>query len=50
MLLEAAADTVVVQPTGDDPDPDPGRGRGGFVRFVADDVRPQLGRSAPGRA
>ena len=31
---EAGADTVVLQPTTDDPDPE------GFVRFVAEDVRP----------
>jgi alkanesulfonate monooxygenase SsuD/methylene tetrahydromethanopterin reductase-like flavin-dependent oxidoreductase (luciferase family) len=31
---EAGADTVVLQPTVDDPDPE------GFVRFVAEDVRP----------
>ncbi|MGV9240623.1 LLM class flavin-dependent oxidoreductase [Streptomyces nigra] len=30
---EAGADTVVLQPTGDEPDPE------GFVRFVAEDVR-----------
>ncbi|MEU3251927.1 LLM class flavin-dependent oxidoreductase [Streptomyces sp. NPDC006997] len=30
----AGADTVVLQPTGDEPDPE------GFVRFVAEDVRP----------
>jgi alkanesulfonate monooxygenase SsuD/methylene tetrahydromethanopterin reductase-like flavin-dependent oxidoreductase (luciferase family) len=30
----AGADTVVLQPTADDPDPE------GFVRFVAEDVRP----------
>jgi alkanesulfonate monooxygenase SsuD/methylene tetrahydromethanopterin reductase-like flavin-dependent oxidoreductase (luciferase family) len=30
----AGADTVVLQPTGDDPDPE------GFVRFVAEEVRP----------
>ncbi|MFJ6571881.1 LLM class flavin-dependent oxidoreductase [Streptomyces sp. NPDC091292] len=33
-LVEAGADTVVLQPTGDEPDPE------GFVRFVADEVRP----------
>ncbi|MET9389821.1 LLM class flavin-dependent oxidoreductase [Streptomyces sp. NPDC006624] len=33
-LAEAGADTVVLQPTGDEPDPE------GFVRFVAEDVRP----------
>jgi alkanesulfonate monooxygenase SsuD/methylene tetrahydromethanopterin reductase-like flavin-dependent oxidoreductase (luciferase family) len=32
--VEAGADTVVLQPTPDDPDPE------GFVRFVARDVRP----------
>lgn len=34
---EAGADTVVLQPTADDPDPE------GFVRFVAEDVRPLVG-------
>ncbi|WP_055535631.1 LLM class flavin-dependent oxidoreductase [Streptomyces graminilatus] len=33
-LVEAGADTVVLQPTGDEPDPE------GFVRFIAEDVRP----------
>ncbi|MET9830646.1 LLM class flavin-dependent oxidoreductase [Streptomyces sp. NPDC006385] len=33
-LADAGADTVVLQPTGDEPDPE------GFVRFVAEDVRP----------
>ena len=33
-LVEAGADSVVLQPTGDEPDPE------GFVRFVAEDVRP----------
>jgi alkanesulfonate monooxygenase SsuD/methylene tetrahydromethanopterin reductase-like flavin-dependent oxidoreductase (luciferase family) len=33
-LAEAGADTVVLQPTADDPDPE------GFVRFVAEEVRP----------
>jgi alkanesulfonate monooxygenase SsuD/methylene tetrahydromethanopterin reductase-like flavin-dependent oxidoreductase (luciferase family) len=33
-LVEAGADTVVLQPTGDEPDPE------GFVRFVAEAVRP----------
>lgn len=33
-LADAGADTVVLQPTPDDPDPE------GFVRFVAHDVRP----------
>ncbi|GAA3495684.1 LLM class flavin-dependent oxidoreductase [Streptomyces prasinosporus] len=33
-LAEAGADSVVLQPTGDEPDPE------GFVRFVARDVRP----------
>ncbi|MFJ8635894.1 LLM class flavin-dependent oxidoreductase [Streptomyces sp. NPDC093568] len=33
-LADAGADTVVVQPTGDEPDPE------GFVRFVAEEVRP----------
>ncbi|MEU4879103.1 LLM class flavin-dependent oxidoreductase [Streptomyces althioticus] len=35
-LAEAGADTVVLQPTGDEPDPE------GFVRFAAEDVRPVL--------
>ncbi|GGV65885.1 LLM class flavin-dependent oxidoreductase [Streptomyces griseoloalbus] len=33
-LAEAGADSVVIQPTGDEPDPE------GFVRFVAEEVRP----------
>ncbi|MEU0947159.1 LLM class flavin-dependent oxidoreductase [Streptomyces canus] len=33
-LADAGADTVVLQPTADEPDPE------GFVRFVAQDVRP----------
>ncbi|KRV48021.1 oxidoreductase [Wenjunlia vitaminophila] len=33
-LVEAGATTVVLQPTADEPDPE------GFVRFVAEDVRP----------
>ncbi|MEU1268153.1 LLM class flavin-dependent oxidoreductase [Streptomyces sp. NPDC005799] len=33
-LAEAGADTVILQPTGDEPDPE------GFVRFVATEVRP----------
>ncbi|MGA5894276.1 LLM class flavin-dependent oxidoreductase [Streptomyces venetus] len=33
-LVEAGADTVVLQPTGDEPDPE------GFVRFAAEEVRP----------
>jgi alkanesulfonate monooxygenase SsuD/methylene tetrahydromethanopterin reductase-like flavin-dependent oxidoreductase (luciferase family) len=33
-LAAAGADTVVLQPTADDPDPE------GFVRFVAEEVRP----------
>ncbi|MDT0400614.1 LLM class flavin-dependent oxidoreductase [Streptomyces edwardsiae] len=33
-LAEAGADSVVLQPTGDEPDPE------GFVRFVAEEVRP----------
>ena len=33
-LAEAGADTVVLQPTADEPDPE------GFVRFVAQEVRP----------
>lgn len=35
----AGADTVVLQPTADEPDP------AGFVRFVAQEVKPLLGRS-----
>ncbi|MFF9205752.1 LLM class flavin-dependent oxidoreductase [Streptomyces sp. NPDC014986] len=33
-LAEAGADSVIVQPTADEPDPE------GFVRFVAEEVRP----------
>ncbi|MDU0255981.1 LLM class flavin-dependent oxidoreductase [Streptomyces sp. PU10] len=33
-LAEAGADTVILQPTGDEPDPE------GFVRFAAEQVRP----------
>ncbi|AVH56772.1 MULTISPECIES: LLM class flavin-dependent oxidoreductase [Streptomyces] len=33
-LVDAGADTVILQPTADEPDPE------GFVRFVAEDVRP----------
>ena len=33
-LAEAGADTVILQPTGDEPDPE------GFVRFAAEEVRP----------
>lgn len=33
---EAGADSVVLQPTADDPDPE------GFLRFVADEVRPRI--------
>ncbi|MFJ4830289.1 LLM class flavin-dependent oxidoreductase [Streptomyces sp. NPDC088747] len=33
-LADAGADTVILQPTADEPDPE------GFVRFVADEVRP----------
>lgn len=33
-LADAGADSVILQPTGDEPDPE------GFVRFVARDVRP----------
>ncbi|MDN0195466.1 LLM class flavin-dependent oxidoreductase [Streptomyces sp. S.PNR 29] len=33
-LADAGADTVILQPTGDEPDPE------GFVRFVAEEVRP----------
>ncbi|RKS07810.1 alkanesulfonate monooxygenase SsuD/methylene tetrahydromethanopterin reductase-like flavin-dependent oxidoreductase (luciferase family) [Nocardiopsis sp. Huas11] len=37
-LAEAGADTVVMQPTADEPDPE------GFVRFVAREVRPLVPR------
>ncbi|MEU9388115.1 LLM class flavin-dependent oxidoreductase, partial [Streptomyces sp. NPDC048279] len=33
-LTEAGADTVILQPTADEPDPE------GFVRFTAEEVRP----------
>ncbi|MXM65117.1 LLM class flavin-dependent oxidoreductase [Streptomyces sp. HUCO-GS316] len=33
-LADAGADTVILQPTGDEPDPE------GFVRFTAEEVRP----------
>jgi alkanesulfonate monooxygenase SsuD/methylene tetrahydromethanopterin reductase-like flavin-dependent oxidoreductase (luciferase family) len=33
-LAEAGADSVILQPTGDEPDPE------GFVRFAAEEVRP----------
>jgi len=33
-LVDAGADTVILQPTADEPDPE------GFVRFVAGEVRP----------
>ncbi|WP_367321064.1 LLM class flavin-dependent oxidoreductase [Streptomyces sp. HUAS ZL42] len=33
-LADAGADSVVLQPTGDEPDPE------GFIRFVAEEVRP----------
>jgi alkanesulfonate monooxygenase SsuD/methylene tetrahydromethanopterin reductase-like flavin-dependent oxidoreductase (luciferase family) len=33
-LVDAGADTVVLEPTGDEPDPE------GFLRFVAEEVRP----------
>ncbi|MEV0980768.1 LLM class flavin-dependent oxidoreductase [Streptomyces sp. NPDC049915] len=36
-FAEAGADTVVLQPTADEPDPE------GFVRFAAEEVRPLLG-------
>ncbi|MGW1727067.1 LLM class flavin-dependent oxidoreductase [Streptomyces sp. NPDC002306] len=36
-LADAGADTVILQPTGDEPDPE------GFVRFTAEEVRPLLG-------
>ncbi|CAM5664184.1 Alkanesulfonate monooxygenase SsuD/methylene tetrahydromethanopterin reductase-like flavin-dependent oxidoreductase (Luciferase family) OS=Streptomyces albaduncus OX=68172 GN=FHS32_001132 PE=4 SV=1 [Streptomyces griseoloalbus] len=35
-LTEAGADTVVLQPTADEPEPE------GFVRFAAEEVRPLL--------
>jgi alkanesulfonate monooxygenase SsuD/methylene tetrahydromethanopterin reductase-like flavin-dependent oxidoreductase (luciferase family) len=35
-IVEAGADTVVLQPTADEPDPE------GFVRFAAEEVRPLL--------
>ncbi|MEU6124732.1 LLM class flavin-dependent oxidoreductase [Streptomyces sp. NPDC047123] len=35
-LAEAGADTVVLQPTGDEPDPE------GFIRFVTDEVAPRV--------
>ncbi|MFF4545521.1 LLM class flavin-dependent oxidoreductase [Streptomyces sp. NPDC001435] len=34
LLAESGADTVILQPTGDEPDPE------GFVRFTAEEVRP----------
>ncbi len=37
---DAGADTVVLQPTTDDPDPE------GFVRFVAGDVRPLVEKAS----
>jgi alkanesulfonate monooxygenase SsuD/methylene tetrahydromethanopterin reductase-like flavin-dependent oxidoreductase (luciferase family) len=37
-LAEAGADTVILQPTGDEPDPE------GFVRFAAERVRPLVAR------
>ncbi|MEU5579137.1 LLM class flavin-dependent oxidoreductase [Streptomyces huasconensis] len=36
-LAEAGADTVVLQPTADEPDPE------GFIRFVTDEVTPLVG-------
>jgi alkanesulfonate monooxygenase SsuD/methylene tetrahydromethanopterin reductase-like flavin-dependent oxidoreductase (luciferase family) len=36
-FVEAGATTVVLQPTPDDPDPE------GFIRFVAEEVRPLIG-------
>ncbi|NEA86958.1 hypothetical protein G3I53_13115, partial [Streptomyces sp. SID14436] len=35
-LAEAGADAVILQPTADEPDPE------GFVRFVAQEVAPEL--------
>lgn len=35
-LVDAGADTVILQPTADEPDPE------GFVRFVAEEVRPLI--------
>ncbi|MFI1013158.1 LLM class flavin-dependent oxidoreductase [Streptomyces sp. NPDC020965] len=40
-LADAGADTVVLQPTADDPDPE------GFIRFTAEQVRPLVPRSLP---
>ncbi|MFV0133910.1 LLM class flavin-dependent oxidoreductase [Streptomyces sp. HMX87] len=39
-VAAAGADTVVLQPTGDEPDPE------GFVRFAAEEVRPLVDRPA----
>ncbi|WBO69220.1 LLM class flavin-dependent oxidoreductase [Streptomyces camelliae] len=39
-LADAGADTVVLQPTGDEPDPE------GFVRFAAQEVRPLVPRGS----
>ncbi|MET9419938.1 MULTISPECIES: LLM class flavin-dependent oxidoreductase [unclassified Streptomyces] len=41
-LVDAGADTVVLQPTADEPDPE------GFVRFVAEEVRPLVPRLPEG--
>ncbi|MBZ6137288.1 MULTISPECIES: LLM class flavin-dependent oxidoreductase [Streptomyces] len=38
-LAAAGADTVILQPTGDEPDPE------GFVRFAAEQVRPLVARA-----
>ncbi len=35
-LAEAGADSVILQPTGDEPDPE------GFVRFVAEEIGPMV--------
>jgi alkanesulfonate monooxygenase SsuD/methylene tetrahydromethanopterin reductase-like flavin-dependent oxidoreductase (luciferase family) len=39
-LADAGADTVVLQPTADEPDPE------GFIRFAAEDVRPLVPRAS----
>ncbi|MET8134589.1 LLM class flavin-dependent oxidoreductase [Streptomyces sp. NPDC005251] len=43
-LADAGADTVVLQPTADEPDPE------GFVRFAAGQVRPLLPQDPPSRS